>query len=167
VELEVLVVKFTTCDPTEAGDMSMASFQSTLTPDYHPRKQPATTILAVTPHAGDRVSLERILGSHCWRLVAASNLKEALACVKEHGVSVAICERDLPDGTWHALLEALAEIADRPKLIVCSRLADNVLWAEVLNLGGYDVLMAPFDQEEVLRVVSVAAGRGPSGSVLV
>ena len=147
--------------------MSMASFPSTLTPDYHPGRQPAITILAVTPHAGDRISLEGILGSRWWQLVAVSNLKEALACVQEHDVSVVICERDLPDGSWHALLEALAEIPDRPKLIVCSRLADHGLWAEVLNLGGYDVLMAPFDQEEVQRVVSLAAGRSTSGCVLV
>jgi DNA-binding NtrC family response regulator len=146
------------CDLMEAGDMQMASSPSTLTQDYHPGRQRAITVLAVTPHEGDRISLGRILGSHGCRLVAASNLKEAIACVKEHGVSVAICERDLPDGTWQALLEALAEIPDQPKLIVCSRLADNGLWAEVLNLGGYDVLIAPFEQEEVQRVVSLAAG---------
>ena len=70
------------------------------------------------------------------------NLEEALACVQEHDVSVVICERDLPDGSWHALLAASAEIPDRPMPIVCSRLADHDLWAEVLNLGGYDVLMA-------------------------
>ncbi len=147
--------------------MTMAVFPSTLTPVYHPGRLPGITILAVTPHAGDRISLEGILGSRWWQLVAVSNLKDALACVKEHGASVVICERDLPDGTWHALLEALAEIPNQPKLIVCSRLADHGLWAEVLNLGGYDVLMAPFDQEEVLRVVSLAAGRSPSGCVLV
>lgn len=163
----MLVIKFTIYGLQEGDDMPMASSPSTLTPDYHPGWLPGITILAVTPHAGDRISLERILGSHWWQLVAVSNLKEALASVQEHGVSVIICERDLPDGTWHSLLEALAEIPGRPKLIVCSRLADHGLWAEVLNLGGYDVLMAPFDQEEVLRVVSLAAGRSPSGSVLV
>jgi DNA-binding response OmpR family regulator len=29
----------------------------------------------------------------------------------------------------------------------------NKLWAEVLNLGGYDVLSKPFDPVEVRRVV--------------
>jgi DNA-binding NtrC family response regulator len=41
-------------------------------------------------------------------------------------------------------------------LIVTDRLADERLWAEVLNLGGYDLLLKPFDPEELLRVVSSA-----------
>jgi hypothetical protein len=43
-----------------------------------------------------------------------------------------------------------------PNLIVSSRLADDRLWAEVLNLGGYDVLARPFNRVEVIRVVQAA-----------
>jgi DNA-binding response OmpR family regulator len=43
-----------------------------------------------------------------------------------------------------------------PTLIVTSRLADDELWAEVLNLGAYDVLAQPFDPDEVYRVVFLA-----------
>jgi DNA-binding response OmpR family regulator len=39
---------------------------------------------------------------------------------------------------------------------VTSRVADDSLWAEVLNLGAYDLLMKPFDLTEVFRVVSLA-----------
>jgi hypothetical protein len=39
---------------------------------------------------------------------------------------------------------------------VFSRLADESLWAQVLNLGGFDVLMTPFEAEEVLRVTFAA-----------
>ncbi len=45
----------------------------------------------------------------------------------------------------------------RPVLIVASRLADDRLWAEVLNLGAFDLLLGePFDREEVLRVTESA-----------
>lgn len=37
-----------------------------------------------------------------------------------------------------------------------SRLADESLWAEVLNLGGYDVLPTPLVEDEVTRVVWLA-----------
>ena len=40
-----------------------------------------------------------------------------------------------------------------PNLIVTARLANDELWAEVLNLGGYNVLAQPFDQQEVYHVV--------------
>ncbi len=54
------------------------------------------------------------------------------------------------------MLHELDGLRVRPNLIVTSRLADEGLWAEVLNLGGYDVLAQPFDAEEVYRVVFLA-----------
>jgi len=41
-------------------------------------------------------------------------------------------------------------------------LADEVLWAEVLNLGGYDVLAKPFNSNEFIRVISMAWRRSKS-----
>jgi DNA-binding response OmpR family regulator len=35
-------------------------------------------------------------------------------------------------------------------------LADEYLWAEVLNLGGYDLLAKPFRDPEVKRVLAAA-----------
>jgi hypothetical protein len=37
-----------------------------------------------------------------------------------------------------------------------SNQADESLWAEVLNLGGYDVLPKPLVRDEVKRVVTLA-----------
>ena len=69
---------------------------------------------------------------------------------------VVICERDLPFGSWKDLLQEIQTLPDPPLLIVTSRLADEGLWAEALNLGAYDVLAKPFDRKEVTRVVSLA-----------
>jgi hypothetical protein len=41
-------------------------------------------------------------------------------------------------------------------LIVTAKLADDRLWAEVLNLGGFDVLAQPFYRGEVTRAVGHA-----------
>ena len=43
-----------------------------------------------------------------------------------------------------------------PALIVTSRLADERLWAEVLNLGAFDLLSKPFDFDEATRIIPVA-----------
>ncbi len=76
-----------------------------------------------------------------------------------HSKFVAICERNLPDGDWKLLLAELEKMPARPSLIVSSRLADERLWAEVLNLGAFDLLLgAPFTAEEVLRVTEDAWG---------
>ena len=47
-------------------------------------------------------------------------------------------------------------LPDPPVLIVTSRLADEYLWAEALNLGAYDVLVKPFDASEAVRVLDSA-----------
>jgi hypothetical protein len=79
-----------------------------------------------------------------------------LALLRGQGVPVLLCERDHADGNWEDLLKATARLPAPPNLIVFSRLADESLWAQVLNLGGFDVLMTPFEAEEVLRVTFAA-----------
>ena len=54
------------------------------------------------------------------------------------------------------MLDVIHHLEDAPALIVTSRLADDRLWAEALNLGAYDVLAKPFNHDEVLRSVSLA-----------
>jgi hypothetical protein len=72
--------------------------------------------------------------------------------LRDQSVPVLLCERDHADGNWEDLLTATAKLPAPPNLIVFSRLADESLWAMVLNLGGFDVLITPFEPEEVLRV---------------
>jgi FixJ family two-component response regulator len=47
-------------------------------------------------------------------------------------------------------------LPNAPSFIVTSRLADDRLWAEALNLGAYDVLAKPFERLELVRSVSSA-----------
>ncbi len=54
------------------------------------------------------------------------------------------------------MLNHLSLFPDPPLLIVTSRLADERLWAEALNLGAWDVLAKPFDADEVIRIVTIA-----------
>ena len=69
---------------------------------------------------------------------------------------MAICESELPDGTWQNVLSELDRMPCPPLLVVTSRLADERLWSEVLNLGGYNVLAKPLDMREVFHVVGLA-----------
>jgi DNA-binding response OmpR family regulator len=72
-------------------------------------------------------------------------------------VDVVLSDRELPEGGWREMLSDLQALADPPALVVKARLADDSLWAEVLNMGGYDVLAEPLDNDEVRRVMSAAA----------
>jgi DNA-binding response OmpR family regulator len=62
----------------------------------------------------------------------------AAAHLSRSAISVVICDSDLPDGDWKDVLQHVLQARSTPVLIVTSRVADHSLWAEVLNLGGYD-----------------------------
>lgn len=122
-------------------------------------------ILLIGPPDARRRTLRGILASPQWEVQEARTCREALGILEDRPVAVAICDTEVPDGGWQALLAQLQARAKPPFLIVSSRLADERLWAEVLNLGGYDVLAQPFDSHEVLRVARMAWmawSRGPA-----
>jgi two-component system response regulator HydG len=83
--------------------------------------------------------------------------EEAQAALGSSRFAAIITEAHLPDGRgWKELLEEIQQMPAPPPLVVADRLADEVMWAEVLNLGGYDLLMKPFDETEVLHVIGNA-----------
>src|ERR1039458_5525052 len=98
------------------------------------------TVLSVSPLAEDYFSLQAIFSHSKRALYRADSLASALAIIRRWEIGVVICERNLSPGTWIDLLEELRPLPDAPPLIVTSRLADEKLWAEALNLGAYDVL---------------------------
>jgi DNA-binding NtrC family response regulator len=114
------------------------------------------TILSVTPYEEDQFGLQTIISHSKWRLHRADRLESALAVLYRHEVGVVLSEIDLPPHSWTDILDAISHAQDAPALIVTSRLADERLWAEALNLGAYDVLAKPFSRDEVLRSVSLA-----------
>ena len=71
-------------------------------------------------------------------------------------IPLVVCERDLSQGTWQDFLVQSLLLANPPFFIVASRLADDYLWAEALNLGAHDVLAKPFDLIELTRSLSLA-----------
>jgi DNA-binding response OmpR family regulator len=113
-------------------------------------------ILFVGIAESDGFSLDKIFLDSNWQSHRAGNCQKGLEFLHQHHVSVVLAEPELPDGSWRELLNGMASLSEPPNLIVSSRLADDCLWAEVLNLGGFDVLMTPFEAEEVLRVTFAA-----------
>ena len=114
-------------------------------------------VLSISKHADDHATLRRMLGGLAWVVSAVGNCQEAVKQLSREKVSVIFCESLLEDGTWKSILGHIRGDAHPPLLIVTSRVADEHLWAEVLNLGGYDVLAKPFNPEEVRHVCTTAS----------
>jgi DNA-binding response OmpR family regulator len=120
-----------------------------------PKSKPRVTqILSISSTREDHQVLRRILDD--FRITAVGTRQAAMSFLCLDRVPVIVCERDLPDGTWKDILGDTAVFPNPPALVVTSRLADEYLWAEVLNLGGYDLLAKPFSEPEVKRVLAAA-----------
>jgi DNA-binding NtrC family response regulator len=113
-------------------------------------------VLAVSHLESDHTSLAHIFGHTAWTFDSARSLREATAKLADEPSPVILCEEKLPDGSWKDLY-AFSQIHSVPAyLIVTSQFADDRLWAEVLNMGAYDVLAKPFHSKEVFRVIGLA-----------
>jgi|SRR5579872_5982709 len=123
---------------------------------------PAHTALLVSPCADDRTVLDRMFRQQNWKLSAVETLGAALTFLSHTTVPLVISERDLPLASWKDLLRKTRDLGQAPLLVVVSRLADEYLWAEVLNLGGHDVLAKPLCESETQRVVRHAFDRWAS-----
>jgi len=110
----------------------------------------------VSPFSEDHQPLSQIFLDRRWTLHLVHTLGSALTMLRERPIPVVIAERALPCGDWRDLFAALQLLPHHPLLVVTSRLADEELWAEVLNLGGHDVLAKPFRAAEVQWVLENA-----------
>jgi len=114
------------------------------------------SILLMGFTGGAREALHDFLKSPRWHLREASTYTQALSLLDARPCGVFICDSGSENAIWRSVLAELEHRPHPPNLIVASRLADERLWAEVLNLGGYDVLAQPFERTEVQRVAAMA-----------
>jgi DNA-binding NtrC family response regulator len=110
----------------------------------------------VSVHTEDHAALEKIVEGLPVRISTVASCYEAAEYLRNHPVSVVFCDHRLKDGTWREILNQVLSGSEPVPVVVTSRLADEYLWAEVLNLGGWDVLAKPFHEQEVLHVLDSA-----------
>ena len=129
--------------------------------DWHLRNmgkgaEARATLLAVFGQVEDRRSLEPILSPCEWEVIWTRTSAEAVTAARRTAAPIIVCDERFADGEWKELWNELGKLPCPPEFILASRLADERLWAELLNLGGYDLLTKPFRAEEVIRAVDGA-----------
>jgi DNA-binding response OmpR family regulator len=112
--------------------------------------------LLVGEYESDRFVVHEVFKKLGWKLFEAQDRKRAMQCLERNTVQVVIAKTDVPNWSWRLVLSDLGKQAKPPQLIVTSLTADESLWAEVLNMGGYDVMAQPFERYEVERVIASA-----------
>jgi DNA-binding response OmpR family regulator len=119
--------------------------------DHH-----TVSALAIGQFGTDRLLLHDIFLKAGWRLFEARDRRHAMRFLEQTPVHVVIAESDVPNWGWKKVLSDLRRLPQPPQLIVTSTTADDYLWSEVLNIGGYDVLPQPLEREEAERVIAAA-----------
>ncbi|MBI1956757.1 MAG: response regulator [Acidobacteria bacterium] len=91
------------------------------------------------------------------KVSSAADLQEAQGKLSgPPSYDLVFVDAELPDGSWLDLLEFILDTKRACEMIVCSRLGDERLWAEVIQRGAYDLIAEPYEQQQVLRIVQGA-----------
>ncbi len=121
-------------------------------------------IAFVSKSEADLRTLREVAGMLSQSVVCCADVQEARRAIRRHEPTIVVCEaQGRGNGDWQELLEEAQ--AAKSLMIVVSRRANERLWAEVLNLGGFDVLALPFDRDELRRALSSALRHSPRTSV--
>ena len=113
-------------------------------------------VLFVSPSGEDAKTLSSILSSISIAMRRAGSLKEALRKLEAEPFGVVLTEAQLPDGNWTDVLQHVKRSGKRTAVIVTHRFADVQFWADILDLGAYDLLPQPFYSGEVQRILANA-----------
>lgn len=112
--------------------------------------------MLVSQNEEDHELLDHLFVEKQWRLFRTRTVQGALTLLRTNHIPVIVSDTEVPDGGWKKILSTVQQLAHPPLLVVTSRLADEHLWAEVLNLGGHDVLAKPFRLTELVWVLENA-----------
>ena len=129
---------------------------NTATPADNALDHSTPRVLVVSSDDHDQHVLEGILDPGRWKILRAFDAAAARGCMAAAVPDVILVDYWLPDGTWLDLLEFINAQGVSPSVVVMSHAADERLWAEVLNRGGFDVLSKPLLSEEASRVLAAA-----------
>jgi DNA-binding NtrC family response regulator len=113
-------------------------------------------VLFVSSYPQDACSLAQMLDGSSLPIVHSNCLKDASSKLETGDFQVILSEANLEDGDWIDALQLARQSG--AALVVTQPWADTSFWAEVINLGAYDVLAQPFQRTEVRRVLASASG---------
>ena len=119
------------------------------------------TTLIVMPQERRSTLVNQLAGIDV-NVLTASSCGEAADMLRvDPRVRVVLTDLSLPDGSWFDVLNRVGDINAGAEVVVCARLADERLWTQVLEAGGFDVLVEPYEKGEVKRIVDAAATGRP------
>jgi len=113
--------------------------------------------------SGEATGLKDILRRQA-DLAEAADIPEMVQELKSRKFDVIVCEQEFSEGTWReALRELQARRVAAPAIVVSqtSGVDEGIEeWAEVLEAGAFDLLLAPSREYSVLAMLEHAVASG-------
>ena len=129
-------------------------FKKRITPPPIPEAR--VSILALSLPLGDRFLLERLGEQHNWSLRVADSPREGFRLASQSHFEVILCDRHQPGYPWREVMDRLAKSSPRSCVLLVSPVKEDHLWSDVLEQGGYDILIRPLREGVVLHVIDAA-----------
>lgn len=114
----------------------------------------AAEILTISDNPTLALYLSGLFEQCGWTIARTHSCGAGLSFLRENRAAVAVCEEVLPDGSWQDAAAALGSLPDAPALVVVGE--DEALGREVSALGGFDVLVRPLRQSDVVWTIASA-----------
>jgi len=114
----------------------------------------ATDILAISENQLLSVYLSGLFRPSGWAIAHATTCRAGVSFLKGNQVAVAVCEENLPDGSWRDVADVLSSLPHAPALVVVGR--GRELLHDVLASGGFDALVRPLRESDVVWTIASA-----------
>ena len=121
----------------------------------NPGSRPVQVVLA-SGKQEDGGALETIVEGTQWSLTSVPDFASAAGALRRLAAPILLCDRDLPGVRWQDALRTFAAGSGGPCVILLSSVADQYLWDDVIERGGFDVLTRPFQKQQVLAMFDFA-----------
>ncbi len=118
-------------------------------------------VLFVSPSSADGALIAESLRVAGISVRHAYTLESARELLERETFGAILTESRLPDGDWQDMIALVRSTGRRSAVVVADRLANASLWADVLDLDGYDLIATPYCPQEVQRILANAL-REPS-----
>jgi hypothetical protein len=82
---------------------------------------------------------------------------EFIQCSRDRSYTVALVPDSLSAHEWWTVWGQLTTLDPRPSILVYALSSDFPMWSGVLETGGFDVIVAPFPEEKLRKVITLAA----------
>ncbi|MCC6589715.1 MAG: response regulator transcription factor [Bryobacterales bacterium] len=73
--------------------------------------------------------------------------------------NVVVCDRELEDCDWRSVLIRAKQTPDPPSFILIADREDPILWLELMENGGFDMLARPLSPDLLVRATATGGRR--------